>query len=447
MTIQLQSKALVSLALPLVIGQVAQTGIGVVDTMIAGSYSKQDLAGVALGTAVWLPVFLFFSGVLLALTPLIAQAIGRQDQSAIRHGLMQGIWLSLFLSAMAISLIIFISNQLYWLHVEHSVEQTARYYLWTLAAGVLPALLYQTIRFFHEGHGFTAITMRLSIFGFLANIPLNYIFVYGWGPIPEMGGAGCGIATSLVYLLMMFGAWWFYFKQPGYQAYRDHWQWFGPQRQSQHQLLKVGTPIAAAILFEVGLFTFIAFLITPLGTDVLAAHQIAISYTSFIFMLPLSLAMALTIRVGQLHGAQELHQLHQTLKSAYLLAIAIGLTVTLLTFFFADWVVNAYTQDPSVKNIAITLLWLAALYQLSDAVQVISAGALRGIQDTAAVMWITFIAYWAIGLPTGYWLCYGGLSTDQPWWGVNGFWFSFVVGLTVAALGLTWRVKHQFFRR
>ena len=213
------------------------------------------------------------------------------------------------------------------------------------------------------------------------------------------------------------------------------------------QLLRVGVPIGGAILFEVGLFTFIAFLVTPLGTDALAAHQIAISFTALIFMLPLSLAMALTIRVGQLTGAGESAQVRVAIASALWISVALGALVAVLTWLFAQEVVALYTQDSQVVLIAVTLLWMAALYQISDALQVACAGALRGIGDTTSVMWVTLVSYWGIGLPAGFYLCYGAWNTDSGvWLGITGFWLSFVIGLSVAAIGLAWRVYTQFFR-
>lgn len=441
-------KLLLVLSLPLVAGQLAQTGMGVVDTMMAGGVSKIDLAGVALGSAVWLPTFLFMSGVLLALTPRIAQAVGKQDMASVKASVMQGIWLALLLTLLTLVILLSSSWWMRFFTLEAAVYDIAVDYIKALAWGALPALLFQVVRFFHEAHGLTKITMQLSIIGFLLNIPLNALFVYGYGPIPAMGGVGCGFATSLVYLAMALVGWWLYWVHPRYLAYRQEASlWRLPQWLGLSQLLKVGVPIGGAILFEVGLFTFIAFLVTPLGTDALAAHQVAISFTALIFMLPLSLAMALTIRVGQLTGAGESAQVRTAISSALWISLALGTVVALLTWMFAIDIVQLYTQDASVVLIAVTLLWMAALYQISDALQVACAGALRGIGDTTSVMWVTLVSYWGIGLPVGFYLCYGDWNTESGvWLGITGFWLSFVIGLTVAAIGLGWRVYTQFFR-
>lgn len=441
-------KLLLLLSLPLVTGQLAQTGMGVVDTMMAGSVSKLDLAGVALGSAVWLPTFLFMSGVLLALTPRIAQAVGKQDSAAVKRSVMQGIWLAFLLTALTLLILLSASWWMRFFTLEAAVYEIAVDYIQALAWGALPALLFQVVRFFHEAHGLTKITMVLSIIGFLFNIPLNALFVYGYGPIPALGGVGCGFATSLVYVAMALVGWWLYWAHPRYRAYRQQASlWRLPEWLGLSQLLRVGVPIGWAILFEVGLFTFIAFLVTPLGTDALAAHQVAISFTALIFMLPLSLSMALTIRVGQLTGAEDRAQVRISIASSLWISLALGTLVALLTGAFAQEVVLLYTQDTSVVLIAVTLLWMAALYQISDAIQVVCAGALRGIGDTTSVMWVTLVSYWGIGLPAGFYLCYGAWDTESGvWLGITGFWLSFVIGLTVAAIGLGWRVYTQFFR-
>lgn len=441
-------KQLVWLSLPLIAGQLAQTGMGVVDTIMAGDVSTQDLAGVALGAAVWLPTFLFMSGVLLALTPSIAQSVGKQDNASAKANLMQGVWLAWLLSALTMTGLNFVPKILSLLQLEPKVYQVAVDYLMALAWGALPALLFQVIRFFHEAHGVTQLTMYLSILGFLVNIPLNALFVYGAGPIPAMGGVGCGVATSAVYLLMATAGWLLFRYHHRYAAYRlENRLWARPVWSKLSQLLWVGVPIGWAILFEVGLFTFIAFLVTPLGTDALAAHQVAISFTAIVFMLPLSLAMALTIRVGQLVGAGAHVQVRESISAALWLALCLGSVIAVMTWIFSDHIVRLYTQDMAVALIATSLLWMAALYQISDAIQVVCAGALRGIGDTAAVMWITLISYWCIGLPIGYYLCYGAWNSySGSWLGVEGFWLSFVIGLTIAAIGLSWRVYQQFFR-
>lgn len=430
-------KSVLMLAAPIVMGQLAQTGMGFVDTVMAGQVSSQDLAAVALGTAVWLPIYLFASGVLLVLTPFVAQSIGASNPIAVKKYLWQGVVLAFILGLISSAVLASPQYWLVWFALEPAVFLITVDYLHALSWGVLFALWFQVIRFFHDAHGFTRIAMWLSFVGFLVNIPLNYVFVYGWGYIPAMGGAGCGVATSLSYLVM-FGLGWLWFFR--HQVYRAHHQfWTIIDWQAIWKLFKSGLPIASAILFEVGLFIFIAFLVAPLGTTVLAAHQVAISYTSIVFMLPLSLAMAVTVRIGQLTGEGALDQVRALLVSTLLFSFLLGLLIAGMTYWWVERLANIYSNDIAVVALAMTLMVFAAMYQVSDAIQVVCAGALRGVVDTVAVMWITFFAYWLLALPLGYLLCY------PLGWGVEGFWISFVVGLTVAAIGLLWRLHWRFW--
>lgn len=440
-----EAQVLWQLAWPMMVGQLAQTGMGFVDAVMAGQVGAVDLAAIALGSAVWLPLYLFMSGVVLALTPRVAQALGSGQYGVVQHALGQMLWLVGVMGVMSVVFLVLSPVWLLWFSLDSGVRDEAAAYLHGLAYGVVPALLYQALRFFHEGHGQTRVTMWLAVAGFLLNIPLNALFVYGWGSLEGMGGAGCGYATALTFVLMLLGNGIYWWRHTGYLHYRVNWRWQAPDVLEWQRQLRVGLPIAAAILFEVGLFTFIAFLVTPLGTVTLAAHQIAISYTSLIFMVPLSLAMALTVRVGHLTGAGDLEGRQVAVSTALVMAVLQGGLVAVLTAWGSVTIAELYTQDVAVATLAAGLMWYAALYQVSDAIQVTCAGALRGIEDTAAVMWITLLAYWVVGLPSGYVLCYGWEGWIMPM-GVAGYWLSFVLGLSLAAMGLAIRVWRRMYR-
>ncbi len=431
------------LALPLVVGQLAQTGMGFIDTVMAGQMSAQDLAGVALGSAVWLPIYLFASGILLLLTPKVSTDLGAGQTQALSQHLYQAVAMAVFLATVASLLLWYADAWLTWFALEDRVYQITRDYLRYLIIGVWFGLAFQVIRFWFDGFSLTGYAMRLSILGFLINIPLNYVFIYGWWFVPALGGAGCGVATSLSYSVMAVVGWWIFYRQSQFSAYHRFAQPSLGLRQWLSDMIAwfaKGLPIAASILFEVGLFIVVAFLLTPLGTTVLAAHQIAISYTSILFMLPLSLAMAMTVRVGFLQGQGDRLALRRSVLTLLSLALAIGFSLSLLTLLFSEQLARIYNQDPEVVALASMLILFAGIYQFSDAIQVFCAGVLRGLMDTVSVMWVTFFAYWVIALPVGYALCY--------WWefGVQGFWISFVLGLTLAAIGLGWRLYQQLWR-
>lgn len=436
-------KTVLWLALPIVIGQLAQTGMGFVDTVMAGQVSAEDLAGVALGTAVWLPVYLFASGVLLLLTPKVAISLGGNKPEQLTVHLYHALLMAFILAVLS-SIVLWTSDL--WLGVlslDPVVYQVSRDYLHYLTVGIWFGLAFQVMRFWFDGFSLTRYAMVLSIIGFLVNIPLNYVFIYGWWGFPPLGGAGCGIATSLSYFIMAVIGWWWFYRRARFSAYRHFWQKWSSIQVLSRDLLEwatKGVPIAASILFEVGLFIVVAFLLTPLGTTVLAAHQIAISYTSMVFMLPLSLAMAMTVQVGFLQGQGDRVLLRQSVLTLLILALLMGIVLSVLTLVFNSALAQWYNDDPEVLALASFLILFAGVYQLSDAIQVFCAGVLRGLMDTVVVMWVTFSAYWLIALPIGYWLCYGMEM------GVAGFWISFVIGLTLAAVGLGWRLYYLLWR-
>jgi MATE family multidrug resistance protein len=436
-------KIVLGLALPIMIGQLAQTGMGFMDTLMAGQVSAEDLAGVALGSAVWLPVYLFASGILLLLTPKVATDLGAEASDHLRLHLYQAVVMAIILAVVS-SLILWTSSVwLTWFSLEARVYQVSRDYLHYLTVGVWFGLAFQVIRFWFDGFALTRYAMLLAMIGFMVNIPLNYAFIYGWWIFPALGGAGCGVATTLSYLMMAVIGWLWFYRQSKFAEHHGFWQYdislMALANTLWHWTTK-GVPIAASILFEVGLFIVVAFLLTPLGTEVLAAHQIAISYTSMVFMFPLSLAMAMTVRVGFLRGQADHVLLRHSVLTLLVVALGMGVALSLFTFMFNQGLAEIYNKDPEVVALASFLMLFAGIYQLSDAIQAFCAGVLRGVMDTVAVMWVTLVAYWLVALPVGYWLCYG-LE-----WGVSGFWMSFVIGLTLAAVGLGWRMYHLLWQ-
>ena len=204
-------------------------------------------------------------------------------------------------------------------------------------------------------------------------------------------------------------------------------------------ILKVGVPIALSLLFEVSLFSVVAILLAPLGADIVASHQIAINFSGLVFMVPLSFAMALTIKVGYCVGQQEYQQAKNICKDAVIFGLMIVVVTAVATIIFRTQIAEIYTTEAPVIELAASLMFLAALFQFSDAIQVISAGALRGYKDTTSILIITFISYWFVGLTLGVVLAMTDLLV--PKMGASGFWIGFISGLTVAAVFLAWRLK------
>ncbi|MDG6778058.1 MATE family efflux transporter [Thiomicrorhabdus sp. zzn3] len=438
-------RQLFRLALPIFLAQLALTALGVIDTIMSGWVGTDDLAAIGLGSNIMLPVFIFGTGILLALTPLVSKQYAAKQLDKLPLYLNQGMWLALPLGVFSMVLLMNLQYLLVQLELSPQVYQLTEDYLFYIAWGLPGVAFYQVLRFFWEGLGTTLPTMWISFVALMVNVPLNALFIYGFeGWVEPLGAAGCGVASALVmWLMFVLGLLYVYrspLSRPFVALSRLGWpQWHG----GMADILHIGFPNSLALLFEVSLFSFIALFIAQLGSVVIAGHQIAISFTSLAFMLPLSLAMAITVRVSRGYGAQDAAAVKLSLYVGLGIALSIGAGLSVFTFLLRDYIVALYSRDSEVLVLASALLVFAAYYQVFDAVQVAAAGALRGFHDTRVTMVVTFISYWMFGLAGGYALAYTDWFTEAPM-GVAGFWLGIVLGLSLAAILLLWRLKQQY---
>lgn len=432
------NKPLLLLALPLLGAHLAQTGMGVVDTLMAGRLSAVDLAAVAVGTSVFAPIMLLIFGTLLATTPLVAQAAGAHQFSRLAGKVHQATWVSLIM--ILFGWLVMMNSQLLFdfMGVTPEVSQLAAGYLSALTWG-LPALaFFQVLRCLCEGLNHARPVLWISLFGLLVNIPANYLLIYGKLGFPQLGAIGCGYATAISFWVMALLLSLYVKLNPRYRPLNVFKAWQAPQFKMMGHILWVGLPIGLSIFVEASLFTTIALFIGGMGEVVVAGHQVAFNFTTLLFMVPLSLGMALTVKVGHALGSQQPELARESAWQGILLCSLVALLSASLMWFSAPWVVRLYTSNQEVQLLAASLIQLAVLYQISDALQVNAAGALRGYKDTRIVMVITLIAYWVLGLGGGWWLAIG----DNPWGpqGVQGFWYGLILGLSVAACLLLWRL-------
>lgn len=435
-----EARQLLALAIPVILAQVAQTAMGFVDTIMAGAVSATDMAAVAVGTSIWLPAILFGHGVLLALTPTIAQLNGSGRRERIAEQLRQGFWLAFFLSLL---IMLVLWNAGYVIRSMHDIDpllaEKAEGYLHALLFGAPGYLFFQIMRNQCEGLSKTKPAMMLGFLGLMLNIPLNYIFIYGHFGMPALGGVGCGVATASVYWAMFFCMRFWVRRMRSMRDIRVESRWSAPSRIILQRLTGLGLPVALALFFEVTLFAVVALLVSPLGIVNVAGHQIALNFSSLMFVLPLSLGVAATIRVGYRLGQGSTEQARVAAWTAQGVGIGMVVITAIFTVTFRHQIAQLYNDNPAVVSLAAQLMLLAAIYQISDSVQVIGSGILRGYKDTRSIFFITFIAYWLLGLPSGYILA----LTDWvvPRMGPAGFWCGFIVGLTSAAVMMLWRVR------
>ena len=439
-----EARTIFKLSGPIVLAQLTQTLMYFVDTVMAGRVSALDMAAIAVASGLWLPVMLTLQGLLLALTPIIAQYFGSKKTEPVTHYTLQGLYLGLALAASLFVVMQFADHLLDLLNMEAELREKTSLYLTFVSYGLFPAAGYMVMRNLFEGIGNTKASMWISFVGILVNIPANYVFIYGKLGMPAYGGAGCGIATSLVLLAMFLAMLVYGWFSRSTAPYRFWPARLTPDFKAIWQVIRIGTPIALSIFFEVTLFACIPLMIVHLGPVVVAGHQVAHNYSAIVFMIPLSLGMAATIRVGHLVGERNLQALRTAISTVLIVAFIMAACIAAFTYLMRYQVPQIYSKDSDVLALAAGIMVLAALYQLSDAIQVVSACALRGMKITKPVLFITLIAYWPIGFGLGAVL--GLTDWLVPAMGVKGFWTGIIVGLTVAAVLLFWLLQHSLRR-
>lgn len=435
-----EARSLLALAIPVVIAQLSQTAMGVVDTIMAGSVSATDMAAVAVGTSIWLPAILFGHGLLLALTPTVAQLNGSGRRNQIAHQVRQGFWLAFCVSVLIMVVIYNSDHIIMRMHnIDPVLADKAVGFLHAIMWGTPGYLFFQVLRNQCEGLSKTKPGMVIGFIGLLVNIPINYIFIYGKLGAPALGGVGCGVATGTVYWVMFLMMRWYVTRARSQQDIKLEKGFAAPDWQVMKRLGGLGLPVALALFFEVTLFAVVALLVSPLGIVAVAGHQIALNFSSLMFMLPMSLSVAATIRVGFRLGQGSVDDARVAAYTSIAVGLMLACVTAIFTVVFREHIALLYNKTPEVVVMASHLMLLAALYQLSDAIQVIGSGVLRGYKDTRSIFFITFTAYWLLGLPSGYLL--GLTDYVVPAMGPSGFWIGFVIGLTSAAILMVLRIR------
>ncbi|QQX78334.1 MATE family efflux transporter [Shewanella sp. KX20019] len=435
-----QAKRLIQLALPVLIAQVTQTMMGFIDTVMAGRVSAVDMAAVAIGSSLWLPALLFVQGLLMAFTPVFAHHHGANNQKAIQPLAFQAGYIAIIGSLGVMFFLSLGENILALMDLEPEMAQLSVGYLNGFLWGVPAFVLYQVLRGCSEGISYTLPTMVIGFVGLAVNIPANYIFIYGHFGIPAMGGAGCGVATALVFWAMFIAMIIYMQFHAKFKELAPFKSFHMPDLSIMIDMTKHGFPIAMALFFEVSLFAIIALLLAPLGATVVAGHQIALNFSSIVFMLPLSIGIAVSIRVGYYLGQGKPEISSMITRLGLIISFSLALFTAIITVMFRNEIALLYNDNPDVITLAGSLMFFAAIYQLSDAIQVVTAGALRGYKDTRSAFYITLVSYWAVGMTLGYTLA----RTDilVPAMGAQGFWIGLIAGLTTAAILFAMRLRY-----
>lgn len=438
MTSRTDTRRIVSLAWPMLIGQLALIANGVIDTAMVSRFSAIDLAALALGVSLYVSVFVGLSGVLQALLPILGQLYGARRLGDIGSQLKQGAWLALFLSCAGCLVLTFSPLLLSFAHAAPELVEKATLYL-RIEALALPATLgFRLYAALNTAISRPKMIMVLQVGALALKIPLNAWFIFGGLGMPALGGPGCALATSLIAWLMLLISWLFMRFAP---VYRDM-HLFGsgfvrPVWKAQSALLKLGIPMGLSYFIEVTAFTLMAIFIARLGVVAVAGHQITANVGTVLYMLPLSLANATGTLVAQSLGAQRHQEAKRIARAGMRLSAALSVLVGTAVWFLRERIIRAYTPDDTVIASALPLFLFIAFYQLFDSLQVTTAFVLRAYKIAVIPTLIYALALWGVGLGGGYILGLDPFGISPQWLhGASGFWLGNSLSLGLVAVFL-----------
>lgn len=430
-----ESRALLHLAGPIILSQIAQVLMGLVDTVMSGQAGATEQAVVGLGVALWIPVFVSLMSVVQALSPVIAHHFGAGDKAAVAQDAREGVWMAVLASVVPMALMPWATDLLVFAGIDPALAARTGVFLWGVCLGMPAALVYRALAFYSASINQTRPIMVLAYLGLAVNAALNWVLIYGHFGLPAMGGAGCGWATGIGMWVSAIALVAWTARAEAYKPYYLWRRWTWPHWPAQKKLLRIGVPMGGAAMAEVAAFSSIAVLVGRFGEVQIAAHQIALNFAALIFMMPMGLSSALAIRVGHALGAQDPRHARRVAWSGIGLGLLIAATAIVPIILLRHHVAAVYSSDLAVRSLAANLLLFSAFWQLFDATQVCAMGALRGYKVTMLPMVLMAVAFWLVGVPTGTWLAYHGLIPGQPM-KVYGFWVGLVIGLVLVSLAL-----------
>ncbi|MEC0172794.1 MATE family efflux transporter [Paenibacillus graminis] len=420
---------------PILITQIALSAITFFDTNMSGKFGTNDLAGVAIGTSLWIPIQTGLSGILMGITPLVSHLMGRKKEGDVAYQVTQGIWLSLLVSLLVlVSGTFALSPVLQFMNLEPQVHDIAFRFLCAISAGIIPLFGYTVVRSCIDALGQTRVSMFITLIALPVNVGLNYLLIFGKFGFPRLGGVGAGVASAITYWVIFGISLLFVYRSEPFRSLRLFRSFHFMSLRSFKELLKIGLPIGFSIFFETAVFSAVTLLMSRFDTITIAAHQAAINFASTLYMIPLSICMSLTILVGFENGAGRLKDARQYGIMGIGTAAVLSLVTALVLLFAGSHVAGLYSDEPEVISLIRHFLIYAIFFQISDAIATPTQGVLRGYKDVNPAFIICFLAYWVIGLPTGYLLAtYTSLAA-------YGYWVGLIAGLAIGAILLLSRL-------
>ncbi|MDB9720989.1 MATE family efflux transporter [Winogradskyella sp.] len=434
-----------NLASPVILGMLGHTFVSFVDNVMVGQLGAAELAAVSLGNSFIFIAMSIGIGFSTAITPLVAEADSEQNFAKGKSVFKHGFFLCTVLGLVLFLMLLFAKPLMYVMDQPEEVVQLAVPYLDLVAFSLVPLIIFQAFKQFSDGLSLTKYPMYATIVANVLNVIINYILIFGKFGFPEMGIVGAAVGTLVSRFVMLFYLWWLLAKREKSKAYVTQIKFFKLKKQVLQKLTNLGLPSALQMFFEVGIFTSAIWLSGTLGANAQAANQIALNLSSMTFMVAMGLSVAAMIRVGNQKGLKDFKALKRIAESIFLVGFVFAVVFALVFVIFNTMLPDLYVDldDPNnavdtaeVVKIAATLLLAAAVFQISDSLQVITLGALRGLQDVKIPTVITFISYWIIGFPISYFL------GKEEAYGSLGIWLGLLAGLTVAAVLLYMRFNY-----
>lgn len=434
LTIPQKLRQLLVILVPILVAQVTMFSMSFFDTVMSGQASTQDLAGVAIGSSIWVPISAGLGGICVAVTPIVAQLIGAKRNEEIAFKVMQGVYLALFISGLVIAVgAMTMDSILDLMGLEDTVRCISRSYLLAIAFGIPALFLYQVLRSFIDALGKTRVTMLIALLSLPINVLLNYVLIFGKFGFPALGGVGAGVASAITYWCLAFITLALILWHESFAPYHVFGRFFGLSIKEWKKQLTIGLPIGFAIFVETSIFAVVALLMSNFNTVTIAAHQVAMNFSTLLYMVPLSISSALTILVGFEVGAGRHKDARQYSYLGMGMSVGMAGICAIILLLFSEQVATLYSQEVAVIQMAQQFLIYALFFQLSDAIAAPIQGALRGYKDVNVTFIMAVISYWVVGLPAGYYMAsYTSI-------GAQGYWIGLILGLAVSAVGLSGR--------
>ncbi len=433
MTIKDHFKITFRLALPVVLSQLGQVSVGVADSMMVGRLGAVELAAASLANSIFFVLLMFGMGISMGITPLVSIAEGKGKMKRISSLFQHGLWINIITAILLILIILMLSQGLNFLDQPEEVVQITIPYLLIITASMLPFMIFQTFKQFAEGLSQTKQAMYVTVFCNLVNVFLNWVLIYGKLGAPELGLNGAGIATLISRVLMPIMMGWYVIRSKRYRQFDLQLGIKKLRFFMINRILKIGLPTGFQYIFEVSAFSAAAIMMGWIGVNALAGHQIALNLASISYMMAAGLSTAGMIRISNQIGKGNQKGMREAGMVVFGMVLVFMFTCAVVLVVFRYTLPTFYIDDMEVIQISASLLVIAGLFQLSDGVQVVGLGVLRGMEDVKFPTIITLIAYWVLGLPLGYFLAF------ELEMGAEGIWYGLLIGLSITAVVLFFR--------